>query len=668
MRSGTAVTYQPEFDGEPPTNVTAGTLQFRLGAESPVGVTIDSATGILIWPVPENQLPREYAIPLEYVFTDNGTTTVIAQLSYKVKVETPTIRYTMPRAVPLRSLTGQPIAISMTVSPQVSDGSDLTYRLGQDKLPGMSVNPVTGLFEWLPSDNDAGRHTVTVELFNTRSNEVLTTGSITLMVLPTSLTMTLPAFGEQTAKAGAAFELKLFDRPMPFMGRVLRLRVMEGSPAGIEIDHRAATLRWQVPANASGRHEIRLKVEPILPDISFSPGAKTETVIIVNVDSASPTTLVPAEAEIAAAEIELRELYKRELAQAKSMSDRALLARQLLDRSDGQTRGASDFALLSLAAEFAEKSKATDVALDINRRMAERYQIEELLKAKELMTAFRPGTIEAAQQDPIIEHGLRLAGAAAAKGQFPHVTILLQPAVTLLKKADRGTFAKQLSDDLHQAVALSQELSNNAGGAEDLKSQELNRILNRWQFASFLTAKESFSYVQSGDAATGLPDSGRSLWKLEPDRVSLDVKPGKGVLGFIETNREPGRYVVRMQVSARTTSAMLILGATRDQNLDSYIITLDSSLFGQIAKLPVVKTLATGTAIPTPNGQSWNNVEIVVDGQKVTIRLNGQSVSTTQLPELRPGRLGLLASLEHVNPPPRLDIRHARILLLPDAP
>ena len=29
----------------------------------------------------------------------------------------------------------------------------LTFRLGKDQWPGMSVHPVTGLFEWLTSDN-----------------------------------------------------------------------------------------------------------------------------------------------------------------------------------------------------------------------------------------------------------------------------------------------------------------------------------------------------------------------------------------------------------------------------------------------------------------------------------------------------------------------------------
>ena len=112
----------------------------------------------------------------------------------------------------------------------------------------------------------------------------------------------------------------------------------------------------------------------------------------------------------------------------------------------------------------------------------------------------------------------------------------------------------------------------------------------------------------------------------------------------------------------------LILGASRDQNLDAHLITLDASVFGQIATLPVAKTLVTGNATASPHSSGWNDVEILVEGPKVSIRLNGQPVSTSQLKDLRAGRLGILVSMERTTLPPKLDIRRPRILLLPDAP
>ena len=177
-----------------------------------------------------------------------------------------------------------------------------------------------------------------------------------------------------------------------------------------------------MPKDAKGRYEIRLKIEPILPDMELAPGSKTDTTIVVNVEPDAPATLVPTDAEMAAADKELRELFKREIAQAKSVNDRAELARQLLDRAESQTAGAADFALLNLAAEFAKRGKSTDVGLEISQRRAERYQTDELLtEAKVLMSEFRVNSATAGQQDAMIEHGLRLAAIAAAAGQFADI-------------------------------------------------------------------------------------------------------------------------------------------------------------------------------------------------------------------------------------------------------
>ena len=664
---GQVATYQPEFEGAVP-NSTDGSLQFRFGPGAPAAAKIDPATGVVEWSISETQSPAEYFLPIQYVFIHNNSTSIVAETTYSVTVEGGITRYTLPHTPPLSFLCQQAIEVPMTAAPPLVEGSSLTYRLGTDQRPGMSVHPETGLFKWLPSDDDAGRHAVTVELRDKGTDTVMATGSITLIVLPMSLTISLPAFGEQQAQAGEAFELKLSDRPMPFIGRVLELKILEGAPEGIQIDPGTSTLRWQVPNDAKGRYEIRLKVEPLFPEMEFAPGSKTDTTIVVNVESAAQATLVPTDAEIIAADIELRELFKREISQAKSTNDRAELARQLRDRAEVQVAGAADFALLNLAEEFAERGKSTDIALDVNQRRAERYQTDELSKARELLTEFRASSATARQQDAIMEHCLRLAAIAAAAGQFADVGFLMQPASGLLKKSDKSTVARQLADDIRQATELADGLLKDAGTTADVRIQELQRILNRWQFTGFLNSKDSFSYVQSGDVANGLPDSGRSLWTIQNNRIQLDVKPGKGVLGIIETVREPGRCIIRMQISAATTSAMLILGASRDQNLDAHILTLDASAFGQIATLPNRKLLVAGSIVKSPPTAEWNDVEISVDGQRVSIKLNGQSVSTSQLKDLRAGRLGVLVSLERVTPAPKLDIRRARILLLPDAP
>lgn len=665
---GQVVKIQPEFDGAVPSNPLHGSLAFRLGSGAPAAATIDPISGQVEWSVLPTQTPSEYFLPVEYVFTHDNSTTVVAKTEFVVIVEATMAPYSLPRTPPIKALTQQPIEFSMAATPPPVEGTGLTYRLGNDQLPGMSVHPVTGVFEWLPSDDDVGRHSVTVELSNTRTNEVVATATVSLVIRPMSFSLTLPTFAEQKAKAGELFEMKLSERPIPFFGRVLRLKIMEGAPVGVQIDPRSAILRWQVPKDAAGRVEIHLKVELLLPDMELSPGAKTDASIVINVEPITAATLVPTDAEIAGAVKDLRDLFKREIAQAKSLNDRAVLARELLDRTQGQTHGVSDYALLDLAAEFADRGKTTDVALDVNQRRAERYQTDEFPVAKQLMSEFRATTATSSQNDTIIEHVLRLASIAAKADRFADIGVMLHSASALLKKTEKGSIARQLADDIQQIIELADALTKDAGTASDLKKQELIRILDRWQFTGLFTAKETFGYLQSVNPAEGLPDSGRSLWTLENDHIQLETKPAKGVLGIIETVREPSRYIIRMQVSTQTTSAILILGASRDQDLNAHLITLDAAAFGQIATLPVVKTLVTGKPIASTQSGGWNEVEILVDGKSVSIRLNGQPISTSQLNDLKPGRLGILVSLERVTPPPKLDIRRARILVLPDSP
>ena len=612
-------------------------------------------------------LPQTKTKPGESVLPHNEETTVTAETKSPDVVEAAMTQYSLPQTPVIKSIADQSIEVSMAATPSLLEGTGLTYRLGKDHVAGMAVHPTTGSFTWTPANDDAGRHSVVIELCNTRTNEVLAASTISMIVRPSTISLSLPAFAEQKAKAGEAFEMKISDRPMPFLGRVLQLKVLEGAPAGVQIDQKTAMLRWQVPNDAEGRYEVKLKVELLLPDMELSPGAQTEATIVINVEPLTAPTLVPSDSEIAAADKEIRDVFKREIAQAKSVSDRAALAQELFDRGTNQTAGASDFALLNLAAEYADRGKATDVALDINRRRAVKYQLDELTLAKQFLSEFRATSTNAGQYDAIVEHGIRLALSAAKAAQFSDVATLLQPAVSLLKKADRGTFARQLGDDIQQAIELADSLAKD-GASSELKTQQLLRILDRWQFAGLFTTKESFSYLQSGDASQTLPDSGRSLWRIRDDQIYFEVEPSKGVLGFIETVREPSRFIIRMQISVQTTSAILILGASRDQSLNSHVITLDTSAFGQIATLPVIKTLVPGKPIASqPNG-GWNDVEIIVDVKNVSIRLNGQQVSHSQLADLKPGRLGMLISLERVTPPPKINIRHARILVLPDAP
>lgn len=669
VQVGQVLKYQPEFDGAEPPSPQSGTLKFQFGKGAPAAASIDSVTGAVEWNVSAEQTPASYDLPIELVHVHSGGTTVVSSTTLVATIDAGLPGYSLPHSEPQRLAPGEPFQLVVKAMPVPDESSGLEYQLGLNQQPGMTIDAKSGLFSWTPTDDDAGRHTVAIELFDPKNSQIVAAGSIALWVLPS---ISLPTFPEQVARAGEVFQMQLTDRPPKLIGRALQLRIKEGSPPGVVLDVRRGLLSWDVPKEAAGRYEIRLVLEALRPGFEFPPDAKTESLIVVNVATSSvpgsevPASLIPAEAEVKAAAEALRELFKRDLATSRSVAEKSALSRQMLERAGTQSAGADDFALLDLIAELAEKGRATDVGLEVNRLRAERYRTPELEVATKLATDFRVTSLNAAQADMVIEECLRVAFTAVSQKQYADVAKLLVPPELLLKKADQGTFAKALAVDVLKARELAEELSAPEATVADIKSEELTRLIERWQFAALFPDGNALSYVESDGAGKKLPDNGRSLWKFENNTVRLTASQRDASMGILDPGRDAGRFLLRMQLSAKTTSAMLILGAGREQNLNAHLLTLDNSGFGRIVTVPAGTTVSNAATNATMSVTSWNDVEIFADGPQVRVRLNGLPVVTAQVPGLKPGQLGMLVSLQR-SPIPEFELRRPRILLLPDA-
>ena len=655
----------PEIDDPAGALQASADFLFQKGRGAPAGVTINKRTGQVRWEVPREQAPAAYSIPVELMYGKDRQFKLLVSVTLEATVEPSVPLYSFPDRELLSFLPGEMVRVRVQATPIPDAEAGLEYQLTDTNMPGMSLDAQSGQFTWTPSADDAGRHDVSVSLVDSKTSQTLATGSLTLIVRPM---LRMPTFAEQTAKAGSEFQLQLIERPPRFLGRVLRLVAKEGSPAGVVIDSLKATLTWEVPDDAAGRYEIRVVAESQLPNLKVDAGESSETLIVVNVTgmtSVAPATRIPAQAEIDKAATEVRELFKREISAAKSAADRSVLARQMLDRAEEEPPGASDFALLDLVAELAEKGRCPDVALDANRLRANRYGTAELPVAKELAGSIRVSTLSAAQGDLMVEHLLRISLTAAAEKQYADVVALLEAPEQLLRKSENGSLADQLSKDVSGARKLAVELSADADSSvSGLKSGELIRLLQRWQFKSLFANVDELAFVSSNQ---DVADSGRSLWTFEPERIrmSTPAQPQQN-LGFLNQSLEVSRCLIRMQLSADTNSAMLIFGAGRDQTLTSHLLTLEKSEFGRIVTVPGgTNVVPPATGITIPNNR-WNDVEILLDGGSISVRLNGIPAMSAPLTSLTPGRLGIVVPLERTTTP-KIDLRHPRLLILPDA-
>jgi len=659
VMAGSVLEFLPQLDSMPPTDLNKGEMIFQAGKGIPAGITIEPVTGKVRWEVPQEQAAAAYDVPLELIVRKDGKSRVIAAMKLVAIVEAGVPRYSFPVREPMLFVPGESVALRIQAAPVPNADAGLEYRLGSGQRPRMMLDSVSGTFTWVPELEDSGRHVVSLELVDSKAATVLATGAMELLVRPM---LRLAEFPQQSAVAGQPFRLQLMNKRPEIPGGEVRFLIREGAPAGVSIDLEKALLIWNVPEDAAGRYEIRVALESRIANLPVSKDALPETLIVVDVAEAMATPLVPPQEEIDAAREELKELFKRQLAAAKAPADRALLADQLLQRADEQTAGASDFAMLDLVAEVAEKARATDVTFEVNRLRAARYGTAEIPAGLELIKSFRPNSLSASQLDSLLENLLRLALAAATEKHYADASGLLSPAEQVLRKQDAGVLSKRLADDITAARKLAEELAGDGAIAAELKAGELIALLQRWQFRPMFGDANNFNYVASGQT---LADSGRSLWTFEPRRIRMSTNQQPGNVGILDPSLESGRYLIRMKLSAETTSAMLILGAGREQNLVAHLLTLEGSEFGRTISVPDGKIVINAATGITVQASRWNAVEVLVDGTAVAVRLNGTPVMSSQIPTLKPGRLGLLVPLERASSP-RLELRDARILILPD--
>jgi hypothetical protein len=298
------------------------------------------------------------------------------------------------------------------------------------------------------------------------------------------------------------------------------------------------------------------------------------------------------------------------------------------------------------------------------------YGAPDLDAALSLLQDLKTTSLSPAQQDRLIEHGLRLATDAATQQKWADTATLLRVPAELLRKASKGSIAEQLSTDVARAAQLATELAAGSGQADAVRSQELSAALKRWQFQPAFDTPDKLSWASTSNASQpALANNGKGLWSFPSDRILLksDQKPAS--VGFLDPGFDSNRWMLRMQVQGNSHSLLVILGASAaSRTLTGHLLCLDDSAFGRVIALPANTTVLTGNATVHPPREGWNDFEILVDENSLKVRLNGEQVLQGTLPALKSGQPGLLASLQQASGDTVLQLRNPRLLRLPSRP
>ncbi len=694
ISAGQHVSFSPQLTIIKPAGT--GSFRFRLGPGAPAAATIDSETGQVAWQTTEHQTAAEYKLPIELTYStttspaagkagsadlasvppSNTDPVTIAQTWLIVNVSASMPKISLPLLPPLRFVAGATAQVSFQSEYELPLDAQPRYSISAGQLAGMQMDAETGQLSWIPAENQVGRHQLTVKLQNLADAQVLATADYEIRVAPAVFSVNLPDFPQQTAIAGQPFQMTLISRPGSGISRLrgIRIRVADQGPAGVSIDLNAGTLKWDVPKDASGVVRIPLVAEPAMAGVEFTPDSKTSTIIMINVQPAGPNSgapSLPAEADLAAADEELRELYKRELAAARTPAARTDLSRQIYFRCLGQPGGATDYAMLLIAEQQADRARAVDVLLDLRMLKKQRYGVSELDNLDEALKSFSRSALSQLQQDIVVEHVLRLGLLAAQQRDWSSAALLLNTAQVLLKNG--SGVLRQFYEDVEAAQSVVEQLQQ----TDDIKDQpsetnalridQVVQLLKKWQFQPLFDDLNQLSFLQSSNNANPLPDNGRPLWKLADGQLTFEATAQAGVAGFVDARQERQRYVVRFEILDDTNALQFVFGAGREQDLSAFLLTLDNSAFGQIQRVAGGNLIAPpATNLPT-GGLPLKRAEIMVDGTAVAAGIDGVAVTSTQIADLQPGRIGLIVPLQRSGAGPKLHIRNPRILQLPDA-
>lgn len=252
----------------PATKATAGTnytydadaADFEVGTQlsysldvAPSGMTIDPATGLIIW-TPTNSQIGARAVTLKV--TDSGGLT--ATQAFVINVGVAGNRAPSITSTPITTATPG-IAYSYDLDATDPDTGDvLTYSL-TTAPSGMAIDPVTGLITWTPNTNQLGSQTVSVRVQDVGGLSAAQTYSVTVSPAPANQAPTITSTPVTTATDGQLYSYDI-DATDPNAGDVLTYSLVAG-PSTMTVDPASGLVQWTPTAAQVGVHSgITVKV------------------------------------------------------------------------------------------------------------------------------------------------------------------------------------------------------------------------------------------------------------------------------------------------------------------------------------------------------------------------------------------------------------------------
>ena len=161
------------------SDVDGDTLTYHLVGAVPAGLTLNTTSGLLAWLPTESQAPGQYTITVEA--RDSGAPALIDRRTFTIT----TIEVNDPpqwSALPNRAAQDG-VLLTFDISATDPEGDTVVYSLGSGAPAGATLDPVTGRFQWTPTEAQSpGTFTIQVIATDNRTPSASSQSSFVITV------------------------------------------------------------------------------------------------------------------------------------------------------------------------------------------------------------------------------------------------------------------------------------------------------------------------------------------------------------------------------------------------------------------------------------------------------------------------------------------------------
>jgi len=265
-------------------DLPANSKTFSLDSNAPAGASIDPATGVFTWAPTETQGPAAY--PITVRVTDNNPDAANSKQMSDAKTFTVTVNEVnaapiLPAIADKTANEKSALTFSLAAADADLPANSLAYTLDSGAPAGASLDPVTGVFTWTPTEvQGPGTNVITVRVTDDAATPLADTKAFAIVVNEVNEAPVLAAIANKTIAEGATLSLTAAATDADLPANTLAFSLV-GAPSGATIDPGTGAFAWTPSsAQAPSTNTISVKVTdngtPALSD------TKTFTVLVTS--------------------------------------------------------------------------------------------------------------------------------------------------------------------------------------------------------------------------------------------------------------------------------------------------------------------------------------------------------------------------------------------------